>query len=132
MKMILVVDDDHVIREILRAILETHGFEVLTAESAGDALEIAATRAVDAVITDYQMPRMDGLEFCRTLRDQNASLDRALPVWLMTGCHLLSTRDAIAAGAQAVFRKPFSAIEVCERIERHLGASTLQKSEAQR
>src|SRR4051794_33000619 len=85
MRTILVVDDDESFREMLRTCMEMRGVAVLMAAHPGEALELAACHHVDAVVSDYQMPGMDGLAFCRQWRAQNARLDRVVPFWLITG-----------------------------------------------
>jgi CheY-like chemotaxis protein len=61
-KTILCIDDDAVALEYHRALLERRGYEVLTAASAQEGLQIAAERAVAAVVVDYEMPEMNGHE----------------------------------------------------------------------
>ena len=117
---------------MLRTILEARGFQVLLADNTADGLVIAATRELDAVITDYHVPRTNGIEFCRALRRQDQAFDRRLPLWIMTGDPALTTKEAIAAGAEGLFRKPFQATEICKRIERRLlrvmsGATSLDQ-----
>lgn len=65
---VLVVDDSRVQRKILAASLMRWGYEVVAAGSASEALHICAHRPVDLVISDWMMPGMDGLEFCRAFR----------------------------------------------------------------
>lgn len=66
---ILVVDDALTVRELQRAILERAGFQVLTAADGIEALTVAESTTVDLVLTDVAMPRMDGLELTRALRE---------------------------------------------------------------
>lgn len=120
MKAILIVEDEASFRDMLRMASEARGFIALSAESPGDALAIAATRELDAVITDVHMPRTDGLALCRELRKQSEALDRQLPVWVMTGSFDLTPDDVLAVGARGVFRKPFHVREIIEKIEHHL------------
>ncbi|MBT8350590.1 MAG: response regulator, partial [Deltaproteobacteria bacterium] len=62
METVLVVDDEKNYPLILGAVLEEEGFEVLTANSGREALEIQKTSDVDLVLTDMKMPSMDGIE----------------------------------------------------------------------
>jgi sigma-B regulation protein RsbU (phosphoserine phosphatase) len=66
---VLVVDDSRVQRRILVAYLQKLGFEAVEAESGAEALDKARRVAVDLVISDWMMPGMDGLEFCRAFRE---------------------------------------------------------------
>jgi CheY-like chemotaxis protein len=122
MSTILVVDDDEPFREMLRTVLEIRGFHVLVASHTAEGLEIAARHSPDAIISDFQMPKADGLTFCRALQQQNAELNRQVPVWLMTGTVVLTEKEALAAGAVGIFRKPFHAVEIAKTVERHCTA----------
>lgn len=128
MRTILIIDDDEAFREMLRAVLETRGIEVLVAENTAEGLILAACREIDAVLTDYQMPGQNGLEFCRALRRQFAPLGAHVPVWVMTGCISLTAKEALAAGAEGIFRKPFRVVEITQAIERHLQLATSETS----
>jgi two-component system OmpR family response regulator len=109
---ILVVDDDSHIRQLIVFALGKAGLDTLEAEDGEQALDIAADRAVDLVILDINMPRMDGLDVCRRLR---ASSD--VPILF------LSSRDdeidrviGIELGADDYVVKPFSPRELVARV----------------
>ena len=65
---VLVVDDSMPRRRLLTALLGQAGHEVLTASNGAAALELLESQAVDAVVSDVKMPRMDGFQLCRALR----------------------------------------------------------------
>lgn len=109
---ILIVEDDDFLRPMLQLAFERRGFTVLAVGNVADGLALAATRALDAVLTDFQLPDESGLELCRTLA-------RRLPVWVMTGSDL-KDQAAAEAGARTIIRKPFKPIDVCRQIERGL------------
>lgn len=123
MKTVLIVEDDDSFREMLRTLLETCGFRAIVAENSNDALRIAAGYPLDAVLSDYQMPHANGLEFCRALRAESDALNRSLPVWLMTGAVSLTDKMAADAGAEGVFRKPFRVLEIAKTIQRRISAA---------
>ena len=79
---ILIVDDEDDILDLLRYNLEREGYATLTARDGVEALGVAETETPDLVILDIMMPRMDGLEVCRRLR-QNARL-RTTPILMLT------------------------------------------------
>ena len=73
---ILFVDDDPDIREMVQALLSAAGFQVSTPDNAGDVLQLAATERFDALVLDYWMPQVTGVELCRRIRrfDQNTPI----------------------------------------------------------
>ena len=71
---VLVVDDDKNTRMLFRAVLEGSGYTVFTAPDGQAALELMDQHHIDLVVLDIMMPRMDGYEFTRTLREGNSSL----------------------------------------------------------
>jgi CheY-like chemotaxis protein len=102
---ILVVDDEPGLRTMLAANLELEGFEVIEAENAAQALELAPTVRPDLVLTDLRMPGMNGVELFRALRARGLSM----PVVLMTGFALEElVQGALEEGAYAVLPKPFN------------------------
>ena len=101
---VLVVEDEELMRSILRQLLENVGYRVLTADSAENALEIFAGEDVAVTLTDIKMAGMDGLE----LLDQIKTIDADAPVIIMTAYS--SVDSAIAAlrkGAYDYVTKPF-------------------------
>jgi sigma-B regulation protein RsbU (phosphoserine phosphatase) len=68
---VLVVDDSKLQRRIVSLSLKKWGFQVTKAAGGEEALEICKTQAIDLVISDWMMPGMDGLEFCREFRKLN-------------------------------------------------------------
>ena len=99
---VLVVDDDASSRSALSALLDAEGFDVSAAEDGVEALESLAERSVDIVITDYQMPRMDGLEPLRKIRESYGDL----VVIMLTGVGGLSCAiEAMWAGADDYLQK---------------------------
>jgi two-component system, chemotaxis family, sensor kinase CheA len=94
---VLVVDDQFTVRELQRSILEAAGYRVTTARNGREACaEIAADAEIDLVVTDVQMPEMDGIELLRTIRaDPQRS---SLPVVVLTS---LAREDDKHRGAEA-------------------------------
>ena len=79
---ILVVDDDELVRQVVTELLEDEGYSVIEAKSGYEALAlIQGPAALDLVISDVNMPRMDGLELVEELKSMRPSL----PVILMSG-----------------------------------------------
>jgi CheY-like chemotaxis protein len=112
-KKILVVDDEPMLREILRDVLEFEGAEVQEADNGRNAFDLYQKSGFHAVISDIRMPGGDGLELLRSLR----ALDCEVPVvMLITGFSELSHDSAYNLGADAVISKPFDVNELLARL----------------
>jgi CheY-like chemotaxis protein len=115
---ILVVDDDEVMRDLLRRVLERSGYEVVTAIDGRDGVERFRGRAVDVTITDMMMPVMDGIEFIQTLVAEQPSI-RIIAVSGVDGWdNYLKTARYL--GAKAVLRKPVGSAELVSTVRRVL------------
>jgi two-component system response regulator AtoC len=123
---VLLVDDEPSVRAALRELVQSRGWEPLVAASGPEALTLV-DRA-DAVVTDFSMPEMDGLELLRQVRDRDATL----PVLLLTarGSERLAVR-AIRAGAYEYVTKPFDVDEMIVALERALEARSLRLRDRQ-
>jgi len=88
---LLVVDDDQGMREFLEIMLAKEGFAVTVADSGDKALALCRKNAFDLIVTDIRMPKMDGIEFLRRVKDLNPDL----PVVLITG--FASAETALSA-----------------------------------
>lgn len=96
----LVVDDTQMMREMMGAMLETAGYEVTLAADAQEALLRIAEQRPDVILTDVEMPDMDGIELTRTLRSMPALAD--VPIAIVTTLTDPAARDrGLAAGAAA-------------------------------
>ena len=118
MPTLLVIDDNQSVRDILQMVLSRRGYTVFVAESGGAAIALCAEHAIDGAIVDVHMPGMDGLQVCRSLRNQASVAGRGLAVWLMTGAHTRELAQLAAeAGALALFKKPFDLTDLYKRLE---------------
>jgi DNA-binding response OmpR family regulator len=123
MSTILIIDDEIVLKIMLRKILSTANYNIITAENGVSALASLAENRVDLVITDLIMPEMDGLAFLRDLRANKKSKD--LPVIVLTGAGAKHLRDqAWQIGANAILTKPIGSQELLQVIDGLLAAST--------
>jgi two-component system, chemotaxis family, chemotaxis protein CheY len=121
----LIVDDSTVMRKIVERSLRQAGLESLVVEEAGSGTEgLDKLRAgrFDLILSDINMPMMDGLEFLRQLRGQG--LAPGVPVVMITTeSSEEHVKQAIVCGAQGYIRKPFTADQVKERVLPLLGAA---------
>ncbi len=121
---ILVVDDDTRLRNALRRVLVSNGFEVEVAGDGDEALARLRARTFDAVVLDVMMPGRDGIEVCEQLRTAGDDL----PVLMLTARD--SVRDRVAgleAGADDYLVKPFANEELVARVRallRRAGVAT--------
>src|ERR1700722_13560993 len=99
---ILVVDDDEAVRDSLRNMMESEGFEVRAFSNGHDLLNEASLPATGCLIVDYHMPAMKGLELVSALRGRGVSI----PAILITGNPTKYVRDRAAAVAALVVEKP--------------------------
>jgi two-component system, chemotaxis family, chemotaxis protein CheY len=114
----LIVDDSSVMRKIVERSLRQAGIDPLVVHEAGsgtEALDVLKGKQVDLILSDINMPSMDGLEFLRQIHAQN--LAPGVPVVMITTeSSEEHVRQAIQAGARGYIRKPFTADEVKERV----------------
>src|SRR3954471_8990716 len=115
---LLIVEDNDLFRGMLSSMLALRGYTIVTASRGSEGLAVAAAQKVDAVLTDVDMPEMDGFDFCAQIRAQQQAAGRDIPVWIMTGMFRPAlAKKAANAGAVLVLRKPFPIEDVCAQIE---------------
>jgi len=102
----LIVDDSRVIRKVARRILEDLGFDVAEAADGAEALAWCRTTMPDVVLLDWNMPKMDGYEFLRSLRRLPGG-DGPKVVFCTTENDVAHIARALHAGANEYIMKPF-------------------------
>ncbi|HXG68408.1 MAG TPA: response regulator [Blastocatellia bacterium] len=103
-KKILLVADDFDTRYMLSLLLKKEGYEVITAADGECALSVAADQKPDLIITDVSMPRLNGIELTRRIKQDQKT--RGIPVLAVTAYGSMTIQHAIDAGASACARKP--------------------------
>jgi len=106
MKSCLVVDDSRVIRTVARRILENLEFRVNEAANGSEAMDSCRVGMPDAVLLDWNMPEMTGIDFLRHLRNEPGG-EHPVVVFCTTETELDSIRAAMTAGANEYIMKPF-------------------------
>ena len=116
---ILVVDDDKTTRKLLNLFLKAKGYEVVTAENGLDAMEKLGTESINLVVTDMNMPYMDGIELTKNLRnDENW---KNLPIVMVTTeADDDERKKAMDAGVDDYLVKPANAEQITDSIKRIL------------
>ncbi len=102
----LVVDDSRVVRRVARRILEGTGFDVEEAEDGARALTACRAKMPDAILLDWNMPVMNGIDFLRALRTEFGP-DNPTVLFCTTENEMRFIEEAIEAGAQEFIMKPF-------------------------
>lgn len=103
-KTILVVEDNPDAREMLSFLLGAEGFSVVTAKDGQQALDLVQSQPPDLVITDIHMPKLDGIEMIRRLREDLKLT--TLPIVVMSAFGSRLTQEALDAGASESTPKP--------------------------
>ncbi len=123
---ILIADDNPVALDLLEHTLSQSGYEVVTADNGHTALEILREGNCQMVITDWEMPQMNGLELCRQIRDSNF-MNYVYVILLTARGKVSDTIEGMTAGADDFIVKPFQPAELTLRVragERLLGLET--------
>jgi two-component system chemotaxis response regulator CheY len=114
---VLTVDDSRAMRDMLRHSLLAAGFRVIQAEDGVHGLEVLANETPDVIVTDINMPRMDGFGFIEAVRRDESR--RAMPVLVLTTeVDAEKKNRARAAGATGWIVKPFDPVKLVDAIRR--------------
>ena len=117
---ILLVEDDHLLRQAFRILLEDAGFRVSEAGTAESALEQARLETPAAIVLDMGLPDRPGLDVARALRREPATLD--VPILALTGRVGTQERDeCLAAGCTEYHGKPLAPQKLLERLRELVG-----------
>lgn len=108
---VLVVDDNTMVRRLVRTVLEADGYQVVEAASGNEALELIEGTRPAVVVLDVMMPGIDGVETCRRLGHSDAKV-----VMLTARDDPVLESACMAAGADAFLTKPFSSMDLLELI----------------
>ena len=116
---ILLVEDNAANRYLATFLLVSHGFDVVHASDGVEALDRAHTEQPDLILMDIQMPRMDGYEAARRIKDTPAL--SGIPLVALTSYAMAGDRDrALAAGFAAYIEKPIITETFVAEVSRHL------------
>lgn len=111
---ILVVDDDKNTRLLLKAVLQAENYTVFTAENGEDALAVMDKEHIDLVVLDIMMPKMDGYEFTKILRES----DNNLPILMVSAKQLPTDKQkGFLVGTDDYMTKPIDEVEMLLRIK---------------
>ncbi len=126
---ILIVDDILINLEILESILEEEGYQPLCALNVQEAIDIMNESLPQLILSDFSMPGMDGLEFCRLLKSNPRTKD--IPFLFITVLDSTEEKEqAFKAGAVDFILKPFDRVEITMRIKNQLDSYKLKQEMA--
>ncbi|MGW5582476.1 response regulator [Streptomyces sp. NPDC003857] len=111
----LVVDDNKVIRQLIRVNLELEGIEVVTAADGAECLDIVHHVQPDVVTLDVVMPRLDGLRTAARLRSDPRT--RELPLAIISACTQYEVESGLDVGVDAFLAKPFEPTELVDLVK---------------
>lgn len=111
---ILVVEDQLALAEVLANILEYHGYAVLIAEDGQEALDVVKSNEIDLIISDYMMPRLDGIALYHRLSADPRTA--GIPMIMMSAL----PADLQVLPVHAILKKPFQTDELVETVTRAL------------
>jgi CheY-like chemotaxis protein len=114
---VLIAEDHADTRDALKLLLELQGYDVLAARDGEEALALALEVKPDVIITDFDMPRLDGAGLARELRAMSTKFDD-VPILVLTALNQTMVERAMEAGANAYIAKPvdFKTLELTLRV----------------
>jgi DNA-binding response OmpR family regulator len=116
-RLVLIVDDDEMIRRLVRTVLEADDFEVIEAKDGQQALGMIDDKRPAVVVLDVMMPGLNGVDVCRRLDHDNVKV-----IILTARDDADLAEECMAAGADAFLTKPFSSIQLLDLVEDLLAA----------
>jgi CheY-like chemotaxis protein len=114
---IMLVDDEPIIRELVRTMLTSGSVEVEVAADGVECLKLAKSRKFDLILLDIVLPGMDGITVCRMLKSDPATT--RIPIYMLTAkAKQADVETAKRAGADGYINKPFKGAELMDLVER--------------
>jgi CheY-like chemotaxis protein len=112
---ILIVEDEESHRLILKKVLTDNGYNIIEAVNGAEGLEIMRTSKIDMVISDLEMPKMDGMEFSKWVKDMNPRY----PIVIVTG-HVsnFSPKELLDMNIDGILHKPIEREELLKILDR--------------
>ena len=127
-KTVLIVEDERAIVEILKFNLKREGYETLEALDGETGLLLAQTKDPDLILLDVMLPKMNGFDICRTLRDES----RTTPIIMLTAREEeMDNFFGLETGADDYMTKPFSMKELMARVKANIRRRSMEYTPAQ-
>ena len=122
MKKILIVDDEEKVRRLIETTLSIGDFQIFQAKNGEEALKIAQEEKPALILLDIMMPGMDGFEVCKRLKS-NSETKSSYIIMLTAKGQKQDIEKGYTVGADDYFVKPFSPMELLNKVEQVLGGS---------
>ncbi|RKY42548.1 MAG: two-component system response regulator [Candidatus Omnitrophota bacterium] len=122
MKKILIVDDEEKVRRLIETTLSIGDFQIFQAKNGEEALKIAQEEKPALILLDIMMPGMDGFEVCKRLKS-NSETKSSYIIMLTAKGQKQNIEKGYAVGTDDYFVKPFSPMELLNKVEQVLGGS---------
>ena len=122
MKKILIVDDEERVRRLIETTLDIGDFQIFQAKDGEEALKIAQEEKPALILLDIMMPGMDGFEVCKWLKS-NSETKSSYIIMLTAKGQKQNIEKGYAVGTDDYFVKPFSPMELLNKVEQVLGGS---------
>jgi len=128
---VLVVDDSPTVRKIVQLTLQREHMRVITASDGLSALAAVADEDPDLILLDIMLPRMDGYNICRIIRDKMEF--RHLPIIMLSGKDgLFDKVRGRLAGSSEYLTKPFDSVELVQSVKKHLSSAPARERRGER
>jgi CheY-like chemotaxis protein len=127
-KLVLLVEDYQDIREMMRMLLSSYGYDVVEASDGYRAVELAVERRPDLILMDMAMPVLDGLDSVRAMRQHEGLAD--VPILAVTAYGDFYDQRALDAGCTDVLHKPLDFEQLRPIVQRYLGAEAEPSSQS--
>jgi two-component system chemotaxis response regulator CheY len=113
---VMIVDDDEIMRTLMRRILERMGFsQIYIAKDGSEGLELARSQRPDVIISDYDMPNMQGIQFLKAIREEPALAKTAFVI-LSGSTNNMVRKRAGELGANSIIIKPVSPADLKDKL----------------
>ena len=116
-KQILIIDDDPTLLKMLQSFLESHGYEVVTANDGEQGLQQIKANVPDLILLDVQMPKMNGYTFVVELKKQTAM--KAVPIVVLTAKEGMAEIFKVE-GVKEYMTKPFHPQKILEAVQKYI------------
>lgn len=117
MKKVLIIDDEPNVRKVLKILLKSHNYDVITADDGDVGINTAKTEQPDVIVLDVVMPTLDGYSTCMLLKEDSQT--REIPVIMLTARDSVKSKSCSESfGADHYLSKPYDSDELLELIDK--------------